>query len=105
MISIKNLFPNKKGINTSKLQLAQNSIYSITRPSEAEKITKIFNNIFEKRKNLVVIDGTSNVGGDVINFANNPSVKKVYAIEFNEDTYKITRILLQCFCIVHNSPP
>ena len=91
MISVKNLFPNKKGINTTKLKLAQNSIYSVTRPSEAEKITKIFNKIFDRKKNLVVIDGTSNVGGDVINFAMNPLVKKVYAIEFNEETFKLLK--------------
>ena len=38
-------------------------------------------------KNLAILDGTANVGGDVINFALNPNVARVVAIEINPETF------------------
>ena len=80
----KEFFPNAK-INFNKLELAPNSSYSITKPKDAKIIEKYVN---EVGKNLVIFDGTANVGGDSINFGLNPNVKKVYANEINPETFK-----------------
>ena len=79
-------FPIKEGIQYEKLQLASNSKYSITKPKDANQIQNIINKIIPKN-NLVILDGTANVGGDTIHFGLNPNVKKVISIEKNKDTF------------------
>lgn len=77
-------FPNAE-INFNKLQLAPNSSYSITKPKDAKIIEKLINKV---GKDLIIFDGTANVGGDSINFGLNSNVKKVYACEINTETFK-----------------
>ena len=79
-------FPAIPGINTSKLQMAPNSAYSITKPKDAKQIEQFINKHMGG-KNLAILDGTANVGGDVINFGLNPNVARVVAIEINPDTF------------------
>jgi 16S rRNA G966 N2-methylase RsmD len=79
-------FPAIPGINMSKLQMAPNSAYSITKPKDAKQIEQFINKHIGA-KNLAILDGTANVGGDVINFALNPNVARVVAIEINPDTF------------------
>ena len=79
-------FPVIPGINMSKLQMAPNSAYSITKPKDAKQIEQFINKHISG-KNLAILDGTANVGGDVINFALNPNVASVVAIEINPDTF------------------
>jgi 16S rRNA G966 N2-methylase RsmD len=79
-------FPAIPGINMSKLQMAPNSAYSITKPKDAKQIEQFINKHIGG-KNLAILDGTANVGGDVINFALNPNVARVVAIEINPDTF------------------
>ena len=79
-------FPVIPGINMSKLQMAPNSAYSITKPKDAKQIEQFINKHIGG-KNLAILDGTANVGGDVINFALNPNVASVVAIEINPDTF------------------
>ena len=79
-------FPAIPGINTSKLQMAPNSAYSITKPKDAKQIEQFINKHIGG-KNLAILDGTANVGGDVINFGLNPNVARVVAIEINPDTF------------------
>jgi 16S rRNA G966 N2-methylase RsmD len=79
-------FPAIPGINMSKLQIAPNSAYSITKPKDAKQIEQFINKHIGG-KNLAILDGTANVGGDVINFALNPNVARVVAIEINPDTF------------------
>ena len=79
-------FPALPGINMSKLQMAPNSAYSITKPKDAKQIEQFINKHIGG-KNLAILDGTANVGGDVINFALNPNVARVVAIEINPDTF------------------
>ncbi len=79
-------FPDIPGINMSKLQMAPNSAYSITKPKDAKQIEQFINKHIGG-KNLAILDGTANVGGDVINFGLNPNVEKVVAIEINSGTF------------------
>jgi precorrin-6B methylase 2 len=86
MTGIEEYFPVVSGINRSKLQMAPNSSYSITKPKDAKKIEEFINKHIG-RKNLSILDGTANVGGDVIHFGLNPNVEKVVAIEINSGTF------------------
>jgi len=79
-------FPAIPGINMSKLQMAPNSAYSITKPKDAKQIEQFINKHIGS-KNLAILDGTANVGGDVINFGLNPNVARVVAIEINPETF------------------
>jgi precorrin-6B methylase 2 len=79
-------FPAIPGINMSKLQMASNSAYSITKPKDAKQIEQFINKHIGG-KNLAILDGTANVGGDVINFGLNPNVARVVAIEINPETF------------------
>jgi len=83
---VEEYFPAIPGINTSKLQMAPNSAYSITKPKDAKQIEQFINKHIGG-KNLAILDGTANVGGDVINFALNPNVARVVAIEINPETF------------------
>jgi len=80
-------FPEKNGVDYNKLQMANNSSYSITKPTDAKQIS-VFIDKFVNKKNLVIMDGTANVGGDVINFGLNGNVEKVIAVEYNKTTYE-----------------
>jgi precorrin-6B methylase 2 len=83
---VEEYFPDIPGINTSKLQMAPNSVYSITKPKDAKQIEQFINKHIGG-KNLAILDGTANVGGDVINFGLNPNVARVVAIEINPETF------------------
>lgn len=87
MQNTKNYFPFKKNIDYSLLQMAPNSSYSITKPKDAEQIQNIIEKLIP-RKNLVILDGTANVGGDTINFGLNNNISKVISIEKNKDTFQ-----------------
>ena len=89
-------FPALPGINMSKLQMAPNSAYSITKPKDAKQIEQFINKHIGG-KNLAILDGTANVGGDVINFALNPNVARVVAIEINPDTFAMLENNIRIF--------
>ena len=89
-------FPAIPGINMSKLQMAPNSAYSITKPKDAKQIEQFINKHIGG-KNLAILDGTANVGGDVINFALNPNVARVVAIEINPDTFAMLENNIRIF--------
>ena len=83
---VEEYFPAIPGIDMSKLQMAPNSAYSITKPKDAKQIEQFINKHIGG-KNLAILDGTANVGGDVINFGLNPNVARVVAIEINPETF------------------
>ena len=80
-------FPEKNGVDYAKLQMAPNSSYSITKPKDAQQISNFIKKYINK-KDLVIMDGTANVGGDVINFGLNGDVGKVIAVEYNKETFE-----------------
>jgi len=87
------LFPNQKGINKFDIKLFNVSIYSVTPPIEAKKISDMIKNIFygffkyniHKINNLCITDGTANVGGNTINFSDN--FNKVNTIEIEDEVF------------------
>ena len=89
-------FPAIPGINMSKLQMAPNSAYSITKPKDAKQIEQFINKHMGG-KNLAILDGTANVGGDVINFGLNPNVARVIAIEINPETFAMLENNIRVF--------
>lgn len=89
-------FPAIPGINMSKLQMAPNSAYSITKPKDAKQIEQFINKHIGG-KNLAILDGTANVGGDVINFGLNPNVARVVAIEINPETFAMLENNIRIF--------
>lgn len=80
----------------SKLQMAPNSAYSITKPKDAKQIEQFINKHIGG-KNLAILDGTANVGGDVINFGLNPNVARVVAIEINPETFAMLENNIRIF--------
>lgn len=93
---VEEYFPAIPGINTSKLQMAPNSAYSITKPKDAKQIEQFINKHMGG-KNLAILDGTANVGGDVINFGLNPNVARVVAIEINPETFAMLENNIRIF--------
>jgi len=93
-------FPKHKNVNLNKLQLANNSTYSITKPNNAQTIQTIIDQIIPK-KDLVIIDGTANVGGDTINFALNDNIKKVISIEKNPTTFQKLKHNIETYNLQH----
>jgi tRNA G37 N-methylase Trm5 len=89
-------FPAIPGIDISKLQMAPNSAYSITKPKDAKQIEQFINKHIGG-KNLVILDGTANVGGDVINFGLNSNVARVVAIEINAETFAMLENNIRIF--------
>jgi len=89
-------FPAIPGIDMSKLQMAPNSAYSITKPKDAKQIEQFINKHIGG-KNLAILDGTANVGGDVINFGLNPNVARVVAIEINPETFAMLENNIRIF--------
>ena len=83
--SVKDLFPKKKGIDYNKLEISREGIYSITKPKEAEKISRYIKENFPFVNRIV--DGTASVGGNVISFCEN--FDYVLAIEKNNTTFKM----------------
>jgi precorrin-6B methylase 2 len=93
---VEEYFPDIPGINMSKLQMAPNSAYSITKPKDAKQIEQFINKHIGG-KNLAILDGTANVGGDVINFGLNPNVARVVAIEINPETFAMLENNIRVF--------
>lgn len=77
-------FPSQKGIDKSKLMMTNESIYSVTFPREAEKISILIKKYFPQCKH--VVDTSANVGGNTLNFSKN--FEKVTSIEIDPETYE-----------------
>ena len=90
-------FPLERGVDRSKLEMTDISIYSITLPQEAELISQtilylyrtFFTNCNDNYKNLTITDATANVGGNTINFSK--YFKRVNTIEIDPTTFDILK--------------
>tara|TARA_B100001248_G_C27398588_1_gene467794 strand:+ start:2129 stop:2770 length:642 start_codon:yes stop_codon:yes gene_type:complete len=76
------LFPKEPNVDRLKLQITDESIYSVSKPRDAERIIKIIKyvykgNIFKS----TITDATANVGGDTISFAKH--FNRVNSVELN----------------------
>ena len=82
-------FPKVKNINTNRLKISNEGVYSISKPEVSKEI---LNYILSKTgKNIIVLDGTGNVGGDTIRFGLSKNVKKVFTTEINKDNFEILK--------------
>lgn len=84
---MKYYFPDEN-IDFNKLQISLEGTYSVSKPKHAELTSQeIIKFIKEDPKNLSITDGTSNVGGNVINFAK--YFGNVNAVELDKINYDI----------------
>jgi predicted RNA methylase len=64
------LFPYEQGVDRMKLQITDEGIYSISKLGDPLRIMKIIKrNYKEDISKSIITDGTANIGGDTINFA------------------------------------
>jgi len=80
------MFPEKKGVDYSKLLLTPEGEYSITKRKDGQRILKHILDIVGTRK-LEVTDLTGNVGGDTILFALN--FDRVDSIEISKENFDV----------------
>lgn len=75
-------FQKKKGINLSKIDISLDSAFSISKPKDLIRLSKLI----KKNTPFVqyIIDGTSNIGVGTIVFSE--YFKHVYAVEYNQLT-------------------
>lgn len=85
---ISKIFPKYKNTDLKKLKLTEESLYSVSKNKGAlftiNKIIKHYGN-----KDLIITDGTANVGSDTINFG--LIFNKVNAVEYNKINYNILK--------------
>lgn len=82
---MEDLFPQKEGLDYSRLKTTEEGSYSITRRRDAERIMDILGNIFKNMKNMTITDATACIGGDTLNFALH--FKHVHSIELNHSNF------------------
>ncbi len=75
-------FPLEKGVDLKKIKMTNESIYSVTFPKEANKISALIKKYFPKCK--TVIDTSANVGGNTLSFSK--YFKNVISIEIDLET-------------------
>src|SRR6185369_4147933 len=79
----KKLFPHKNDVDYNRLKITSTSVYSMSKPAFANKITYIvsqFLRLYNKDPaKSTISECCSNVGGDTISFAN--KFAKVNAVE------------------------
>lgn len=81
-------FPFLKDIDNTEFLITEEGLYSVSRPKEAEMISKkIRQALGENTKELVIADMTANVGGNVLNFCK--CFGHVYAFELQLLNYLI----------------
>lgn len=81
-------FPFLKDVDNTDFLITEEGLYSVSRPKEAEMITKkIRQALGENTRELVIADMTANVGGNVLNFCK--CFNHVYAFELQWLNYLI----------------
>lgn len=84
---MEDLFPNKEGLDYSKLKVTDEGSYSITRRRDAERIIRVLKYNIPKFSDLTLVDVTACIGGDTINMS--MLFKHVYAIELNKSNFEV----------------
>jgi hypothetical protein len=87
-------FPNQHGVDKTQLKIFDITLYSITMSKEADIISMTIKNLLKldkinrdiKMDNIVITDGTANVGGNTLSFSSH--FKKVNSIEYNHKTFE-----------------
>jgi 16S rRNA G966 N2-methylase RsmD len=89
------MFPNKRGIDYSKLQMTDEGKYSMTRKFDSDKIIQHMRTIVGDLSTKHITDLTGNVGGDTISFGLH--FKKVDSIELDESNFKVLEHNVQVY--------
>jgi 16S rRNA G966 N2-methylase RsmD len=89
---IRHFFPEEKNVIMKNIQISNEGIYSISKPKDAEVISKIIIKSVEQKSNsLIITDATANIGGNTLNFSK--YFKQVNAVEISP---------LQCSILKNN---
>lgn len=83
---MEDLFPQKEGLDYSKLQTTDEGKYSITRRRDADRILNVFNLVLKSTETKTITDVTACIGGDTLNFAS--CFAEVQSIELKQDNYE-----------------
>jgi len=85
---INTMFPEKSGVDYTKLMMTTEGEYSITKKHDSEKIIANMKTFMKVKslKEKTIVDLTGNVGGDTIRFGMN--FKHVDSYEWNPENYK-----------------
>ena len=74
-------------VDYSKIKYDNEGLYSITHPTDADKISKLILSLFENNKNISILDGTGGIGGNTISFSK--FFYNVSSIEINFERYEM----------------
>jgi len=89
------LFPQKTGVDYSKLKMTPEGEYSITKRKDGEILMKHMKSVVKGMKKKTIADLTGNVGGDTILFALN--FKDVYSFEMNRENFEALQNNVEVF--------
>jgi hypothetical protein len=92
---MKEFFPNKSGVDYSKLKLTPEGEYSITKRKDGEVLLKHMKSVLKTTKDKHITDLTGNVGGDTILFGLH--FKKVDSIELNPENFEALKNNVEVF--------
>lgn len=79
-------------INYKMLHSDTEGLYSLSHKEDADKLSKILK---DKFGDLIIMDGTSGLGGNTLSFAN--YFNKIISIELNTDRYKLLKENIDMF--------
>ena len=80
------MFPQREGVDYTKLWTTDEGSYSITRRRDAEQIIHIMKITVPEWSEKSITDATGCIGGDTLNFAT--MFDKVHSIELNIDNFE-----------------
>lgn len=79
------LFPHCDNVDYTRLQMTPESVYSLTKRRDSEKIVQYMSESIGDLKHKTITDATACVGGDSIQFA--LSFQKVHSVELKHDNF------------------
>jgi len=89
LVKMNKIFPNKKGVDKSKLMITNVGMYSVSKIKGSEKLIYLIKKYFNNSTNLTITDATSNVGSDSINLAMH--FKQVNSIELDFNQFSVLK--------------
>lgn len=80
----KQILPYQKGLDFTKLELSDSSVYSVSRPKFADMVTQIISSYITNSPEKTITECCANIGGDTISFSK--KFKSVNAVELDKKT-------------------
>lgn len=85
----RNQFPNKNNANKTKLTVSNRGKHTFTFKEDSKKDLDFILSMFPStKKDIVITDGTGNMGGNTIQFALSDRVSKVLSVEIDEEHFQ-----------------